>query len=255
MPEGESLEHEPLFLFILTPPFSGSTALAQMLNSGPDSMFLEERAEGQWLVPGLHDGDRWNPDMPVDWSSVRAVWQARIGLVEKLVGPMKLVIEKSPPHLVRADQLVREFPQHRLVALNRNPHANLSSMLYRHHPAETMREPERIEMLKKLSRAWITRSTWLKQWIEQYRIMSLTYETFCEDPENALKKIAELLPFDAGFDPDRPVRVKDYPAQGIVNQNPRQVERLSKDERAVISEQLAEHEALVESFGYSVEWD
>ena len=63
------IKEEPFFLFIITPPRSGSTALAQILNSAQETTFLNKRGEGQWLIPGLCEADRWNPDTFVNTHS------------------------------------------------------------------------------------------------------------------------------------------------------------------------------------------
>lgn len=51
---------EPYFLFLLTPPYSGSTAMAQLINTSHKTMVLNKNGEGQWLIPGLSDKDRWS---------------------------------------------------------------------------------------------------------------------------------------------------------------------------------------------------
>ena len=68
---------QPHVLFLVTPPFSGSTAIAELLRSSPFVTFLEERAEGQWLVPGLAEDHRWDADMAVDYASVQVTWLQR----------------------------------------------------------------------------------------------------------------------------------------------------------------------------------
>ena len=53
-------EDRPHVLFILAPPYTGSTAIATLLNSSTRTMLLHEQGEGQWLIPGLCAEDRWN---------------------------------------------------------------------------------------------------------------------------------------------------------------------------------------------------
>ncbi len=50
--------NQPHFLFIITPPYSGSTAISGVLNSSHRTMILQKSGEGQWLVPGLCEKDR-----------------------------------------------------------------------------------------------------------------------------------------------------------------------------------------------------
>ena len=89
------LVSEPTFLFIITPPYSGSTALTQVLNSAHHSTLLQKRGEGQWLVPGMCQADRWNPDKYIDWKSVKAVWSSKIRFIEEHVGKINVVSRKA----------------------------------------------------------------------------------------------------------------------------------------------------------------
>ena len=254
VPKYSALEREPWFVFILAPPYSGCTALAQVLNSTPNAMFLQERAEGQRLVPGMCQDDRWDPDKRIEWSSVQASWFARVSLVEKLVGGIEVVIEKSPPHLVRADQLVNNFPKNKLVAFNRNPYANCASILYRRHDAEKKTESERIDVLRNLVSTWVFRSTWLRKWMEAFHPVFFSYEQFCSDPRSQVQKIIDVLPPLGGIDVEKPFKVKDYPIQGIKDQNERQIAKLSERERSAICEELSAHENLLAFFGYTNNW-
>jgi len=238
------------FLFILTPPYSGSTALAKVLKSSSKSMLLNERGEGQWLVPGMCEPDRWDHEKTISWDSVEAVWSARVQLVESLVGSVQVVIEKSPPNIVRANQLVHQFPNSTLVTFNRNPYANCASSLYRNHEPQGKTEVQRIQWLRHLAQEWATRSTWVRRWNDEFETISLTYEQFCEDPSASVKRIVQGLPELSDVDVTRPIRVKDYPLQGIQNQNERQISFLTAQERSAIGEELELHSALLAYFGY-----
>lgn len=254
-PTDVPLVSEPTFLFIITPPFSGSTALAQVLNSAHRSTLIQKRGEGQWLVPGMCQADRWNPDKYIDWKSVKAVWSSRIRFIEEHVGRVNVVIEKSPPNLVRTDRLLETFPKHKIVAFNRNPYASCASILYRVHNGREISKDERIEIIRKLAAAWAFRSEWLKKQIDTYSPIHFTYENFCNDTEGMVKRITDHVPELIGIDTTRAIKVKDYQLQGISNQNERQIGNLSESERAVIGEALSPHEDLLQFFGYTSEWE
>ena len=65
---------QPHFFFLVTPPYSGSTAIAKILETSHKIMALHSNAEGQWIVPGLCEKDRWDPDKKINYESVKAVW-------------------------------------------------------------------------------------------------------------------------------------------------------------------------------------
>jgi len=72
--------NEPHFLFIITPPYSGSTALAKFLNTSKQISLFGLKGEGQWLIPGLCEKNRWEKDKYINYSSVKAVWLNDNGL-------------------------------------------------------------------------------------------------------------------------------------------------------------------------------
>jgi hypothetical protein len=244
------VDGEPHFLFILTPPYSGSTALAQILNTCHGTAFLHRKAEGQWLVPGLRAEDRWDPHKEIDWTSVRAVWMERIELVRSLVGRVDLIIEKSPPNLVRLDGLIDTFPNHTLLAFNRNPFARCSSVLCRKPDPTRLTEPGRFRVLEDIAERWLVQAKWIRKWIEEKGIPFFTYESFCADPAACIAPLADRLPLLSNVDISSNIRVKDYQPQKLANQNVRQIAMLRCDDILAIAKVLRKDAELVAFFGY-----
>ncbi len=240
---------EPHFLFVIALPYSGTTALAQVLNSADGSMLLQYRGEGQWLVPGMRE-DRWNPDKFIDWESVRSVWLQRVSLVRSLVQDIDVVIEKSPPNLVRVGGIIKTFPNHSLVTFNRNPFASCSSIIHRRSDIATKTAPERIRLLQNLAAKWLERSRWVKKWAEKDDVVDMTYEAFCANPSGLVERLATKVPALKSVDVDKPVKVKDYKKQKLQNQNARQIGNLSSDEIDAIAKVLAADRELVRFFDY-----
>lgn len=248
------LDHEPRFLFVLTPPYSGSTALSKVLNSARGSMTLRPDGEGQWLLPGLCKQDRWDPEKYIDWDAVEVVWKNKIRTVEQLVGRVDVVIEKSPPHMIRSEALLKQFPQHDLIVFNRNPYANCSSILHRNYSPGGKTEDERIEDLKQLASDWAFRAAWAKRNIDTYNCLNFTYEEFSDDVESTMRMTVDRIPNLVDVRSDLTIKVKDYPPQKIANQNSRQVSKLSAREREAIGLTLQKHEELLNFFGYTSDW-
>jgi hypothetical protein len=249
-----ALDREPKFVFIFTPPYSGSTALAKVLNSAWSSMALTSDCEGQWLVPGLCKSDRWDPGKWVDWESVRLTWLSKVRMVEELTGKARIVIEKSPPNLVRHNELLATFPNHEIIVFNRNPFANCSSILYRNYPAEDMSDNDRLEILENLAKKWINRSSYAMKVSSLHSSLTITYEQFCADSSGIVKMLIDRIPSLQGIDPDLEIRVKDYPAQKITNFNNVQISKLTPREIEMIGIVLSKHEALLNQFQYTSDW-
>jgi hypothetical protein len=244
--------NEPRFLFILTPPFSGSTLLAKILNTSKNTMLLHEKGEGQWLIPQMCEPDRWKPEKKIDWKVVKLVWLNQYKRVFSQENHTALIVEKSPPNIVRAEQIFKHFNNAVFMAFNRNPYANCSSILHRNYVVEKLSKEKRIAILENLARLWIFRSRHIRSFIEVHNIYYFTYEAFCEQPIKCINGLIEICPELKDVNVNAHVKVKDYKAQGIVNQNPRQIEWLDQDEIAVISSVLSAEEALLKFFGYSL---
>jgi len=246
------IKEEPFFLFIITPPRSGSTALAQILNSAQGTALLNKRGEGQWLVPGLCETDRWNPGKDINWESVRSVWYNRLDFIIGLVQNVQLVIEKSPPNLVRIDQIKEVFPNHSLLAFNRDPYANCASTLYRNHDPVNKSETERIQLITQIAESWMQRSAFIFKWITKWNIVNFTYEDFCENPGSSISKLNQNIPILKTVDVNIKIKVKDYQIQGIANQNERQISKLKPGEIEAISNVLTRNPDIPSFFRYNI---
>lgn len=243
---------QPHFLFMVTPPFSGSTAIAELLCSSPFAGFLQERAEGQWLVPGLCADDRWDINKPVDYASVQATWLHRWQCLQAADPALRVVVEKSPPNMVRLEPLAALFSDVSFLANNRDPYANCASILYRMHDGEGLAPAQRMQQLRTLASHWILRSARIRELVSRLGIPLLTYEQFCDDPASIISKLNLPSGVAQSIDVRAPVRVKDYPMQGIANQNQRQIALLHDEEIAAISEVLAPQQELLDYFSYEL---
>lgn len=246
------LDVEPTFLFIVTPPYSGSTALAQILNSCHEACVLQKKAEGQWLVPGMcKKPGSWDPDTEMDWKSIKAVWLKRFELIRQCVQDVEVIIEKSPPNLVRFDKLVETFPHSRAIAYNRDPFANCASILYRRHNPLQKTDEERVEIVKLLASDWLFRAGWIKKWIDEMDLPYTSYEDFCLYPESLVADISRTLPIFNSVNVKKNIQVKNYGLATLTNHNERQVNNLNQREIETIAKQLETQKDLVEFFGYS----
>lgn len=243
---------EPKFLFALTPPYGGSTVLAKILNTAPNSMILQKRAEGQWLVPGMCEPDRWEPQKHIDWESVHATWLAKYELIHYHVETINLVIEKSPPNLVRVRQLREHFPNSCFFAFNRNPYAHCSSFLHREYSERRRSSDRRGDTVRRLANDWLVRSRYLRDAVLEFGIQHFTYERFCEDPSDCVARLVAVCPELSGVDVHASVLVKDYGQQGLVDQNPKNIAQLTPDDIVGISSVLRTDEDLVKFFGYGI---
>lgn len=242
---------QPLFLFVLTPPYSGSTALAELITSSQNVMSYTAKSEGQWLVPGMCAADRWDPNKAVNYASVKAVWLNAYQKAQRQEPKIEVVIEKSPPNIVRLEALAAQFTNVAYLANNRDPYANCASILSRHH-SETVDQSNRTTTVEKVVQDWITRSTIIRKFVNEKKMPLITYEEMCEAPTSLLSKLPLPSAILATIDVNAKVKVKDYPEQPISNQNERQIAKLSPGDLDAISQTLKGQEDLMAFFGYSL---
>lgn len=243
---------EPTLLLLLTPPNSGSTAIAEFVAQLDSVAGLQEWYEAQWLVKGLCDDNRWSPDKVCDFDSIKAVWSSTIYRTQLTQPSVKYFFEKSPPNLARYAKIARLFADTRVVVNNRDPYAWISSMAYRNFEFGRLDPVERVRVLEDLCKGWINLSITLRSVVLSEGYPLVTYEDFCRSPTDIFTQFS--------LDADRQdvddlygVAVKDYEPQPIKNMNARHVARLSAPERGVITDQLAGHRDLLQFFGYGLD--
>jgi len=249
LPEFDNNE-QPHFLFIITPPYSGSTALTKLINTSDKTTILQSRGEGQWLVPGLCEKDRWKEEKKVNYESVKAVWLNKYQKQKRANENISVVIEKSPPNMMRIEKLSAQFKDFSFIANNRNPYANCASMLYRLHDGGNLDTMQRKKILTDLAQGWLTRSLKIKELVSKLSIPLLTYEEFCCKPSAILEILN--LPNEAlnTIDTSASVKVKDYDKQPIINQNKRQISNLNEEEIKLISKIIRTESELLRFFTY-----
>lgn len=236
------------FLLLLTPPNSGSTAIATFLGQMDAIATLHDRKyEGQFLVRGLREADRWWPEKYVDYKSVAGVWKTRIDALRS-ERDFTYILEKSPPNLVRYKALLRILPNTRVVVNNREPYANIVSQLHRYYTGPDA-ELRRVDAIRFLAEQWLYRSRMLRAACVDDGYPVVTYEAFCANP----MAIVQAFGLDeTGLSGSHKVKVKDYDAQEIRNMNAEQIGMLSPKDIGEISEILARAPDLVGFFGYEV---
>ena len=243
-------ERQPRFIFIITPPNSGSTALAQILNTSPRTMLLRPNGEGQWLIPGMCEADRWNPDKEVDYESVRAVWLSAYQEQQELNPSICAVIEKSPPNMVRLNRLIALFDHVTLLANNRDPYASCASILHRLQDVSSLSLDHRVSILEGLAGDWVDRSRLIAALLDVHGCPLLTYEEFCADPSRVISVPGMPLEVSSSISSSDLVRVKDYAPQPVMCYNQHQISLLSLVEIQAIGAVLIGCLDLLDRFGY-----
>lgn len=252
------------WVIILAFPNGGSTALAKLLLTAEGTIALNDRAEGQWLVPEMSAPRvRWDGTAALDWGAIRARWLKAVddSLRDTEVTDLPpLVIEKSPPNMCRYRAIVSMLKGMKtdVVVMSRDPYATCASW-YQYGFERIARdwgwpgEPPGDEMacFRALGRIWLQRARYLRAARDDGKVW-LRYEDFADRTADAIRELAIEIPRLGTVDAASDILVKHYPAQKVRNMNANQIAGLSPDQIAAIARGLADDPELVSHFGYDV---
>lgn len=243
---------EPHFIFMLTPPYSGSTAIAKFLDTSEYIGLLQEKAEGQWLLPEISGKGRWNANLEVDYSKIKKRWLNRYKKIKSTSPKVSYIVEKSPPNMVRQLELAQQFKHYSFIANNRHPYGYCVSSLYHHNDADNLDSKQRTEKLLNHAKVWVERSKMIRDFAIQHQVPLVTYEDFCDDPFLIVEKLQLPKKVVRSINAEQKLCVKDYKPQKIVNQNDRQIAKLSESEISQLRNFLGKESNLLEWFGYQI---
>lgn len=259
-------DYEPNIIFLLTPTNSGSTTIAELLKTSENVSSINDVSEAHELIKGMcRKPGRWHKDLIERngvnrcASSIRSVWVNECYKRHKEKSA-NYFIEKSAPNMVRIEFLQSLFPNHILLANNRDPYANVSSKFYRYTAQRSGKSIDRLTVSERKhwmlewTKMWVNNSRILKKVIEEQNVPYLSYEKFCEQP-TLYQKLIDNSSFagEIKLDFESVLKVKDYkPTSLITNYNEKQIARLTKSDIEVITSYLKDNEDVLSFFEYTL---
>lgn len=242
----------PLHLFVLSPPYSGSTVLAQLLATSPHVTDLPD--EGQF-VDGV---SQWLRDRPWD-TSVERPWPRIRERWEELWDPDKPVrLEKSPPNISRAEVLEREFAPAAFLLLVRDPYATCEGLERRrgNPPMDAVDDTwSRGDALSWAAARWVEFARYQQHNLQVLgRTHLVTYEQLVADPAATADGIVAAFPELGTLTPDAEFESHSVRGRGtreLQDFNDEKLARLSQDDLDRITDVLEDHSDAV-GFGYRI---
>jgi hypothetical protein len=227
------------YVFVLCPPFSGSTVLWQLLATSPNASALP--TEGQFVdaVRDVMWEDRWNPEVDFPWPMIKREWER----VWDLAKPV--LLEKSPPNLIRARAIGETFCPAYFLAMVRNPYAFCEGYERRRHTGMTY-----------AARFWVECAQRQLTNVEHLeRVILLTYEELtqntCDVSDRILRFVPELGRLDTGATITAE-SILGFGPRRIRNLNQIKINQLSTRDIFEINYVLANHTDLLCRFGYGL---
>ncbi|WP_259225277.1 sulfotransferase [Salinibacter ruber] len=230
-------------LFILSPPFSGSTLVHDVIATSDRVTQLP--AEGQhlpevkdWMRSGRIRGKHWDSSHTVPWERVRGVWDTYWD-EEK---PVRL--EKSPPNLLRAKAMEDAFDSSFFIVMIGDPYAFCEGCARRANELDAADS----------ARLWIRCARKQTENLEELsRALLVRYEDFVEHTEEMIQQIGSFIPEiqDIEAKPSSTFSVLGRGQNQIWNINAYKRLQLRNDQIRQINGVLEEDWRYVERFGYN----
>lgn len=225
------------YIFILCPPYSGSTVLWQLLATSPLASALP--CEGQVLaeVKDIMRHQPWNAATQMPWATIKAVWERYWDLSKPLL------LEKSPPHLIRAQEIAAHFNPAYFLIMVRNPYAHCEGLLRRKKGTAT----EAAEFTVRCLRLQAENATRLKH------TLCFSYEQLTDQTQHIAEQITAFIPQLGPLQHTRQVKVHSMDGdveRGIINLNAPKLSQLSAAEFDEINQVLCRHADVMAYWGY-----
>jgi hypothetical protein len=236
-------EHQ--YLFILCSHSSGSTALWRLLQTSPHVSALP--VEGQFVeaVGPLMRKTPWNPQEAMPWPAIKAEWEK----VWDMNRP--ILLEKSPPHLLRAQAIEAAFPNAHFIIMVRNPYAYCEGTKRR---GRTGLGYQRSATYAQIATGWAREGQYQMENVQQLqRAIYLTYEELADDPARAAARVLAFMPALERLDVEAAHLIhslEGWLERPITNLNLVQIARLSADDIHEINGVLYNYSKIMAFFGY-----
>jgi hypothetical protein len=227
--ETKKTKNKKKYVFILCPPYQGSTLLINLLDSSVNAATFVRApvqfGEGQWLLDkhGLSSYllDRWNPNHELDMNKVKEIYD-NYWDHDKLV-----YVEKSPPLICRAkmfENYFKQFGEVYFIVSIRSPYST------DHYSSEE----------------WIKFAEYQKNNIQTLENCIVTsYEELCLSTDWVIEKIKNAIPELSDIKIQQSEYIKTDRGKPINTNNINRV--INKD-----YECLKNHKELMNFFGYEL---
>jgi hypothetical protein len=232
------------YLFVLCPPYAGSTLLNELLSTSSNVSTNNDigSREGQQLPTTrkiMYDHkERWNIDMKYDWPIIKKEWQKYWNVRRPIL------LEKSPPNLIRAKEIQDHFKPAYFICMVRNPYANCEGIIRRHNYQPKDAANFVIKCLK-----------YQKENIENLeKALMIKYEELTENTRLIADKFTTFLPCLNDINTYFLSRAHNYMKKPmpIINMNDEKISRLKSQQIHELNSVFEKEKEFLDYFGYEI---
>lgn len=240
------------YVFILCPPFQGSTLIYRLIASSSNvSSFLGKATymgEGAgFIVENLNKKERgnyikkrWEKKHKLNFNLISDVYHKKWDLSKDIL------CEKSPPYIIRAKEIYEHFSKKGdvyFIIQIRDPYTTNYGKISLGEDGVLGLKKEEISY-----KLWDVFAKEQKENIEKFKYNSvlITYEELCDDIKGTTNKIIEKMPFLKGIKPDIITNAKGIGRLGGL----KKVTSLKNKEEK--TKYFKKNSELLEYFGYKI---
>ena len=235
--------NEYQFLFILSPPYAGSTMLNQIISSS-DNVSCNNNLgtrEGQ-LLPAvkkfMFQKNRWNENVQYPWEEVRKTW-LRYWDYSKPV-----FLDKSIPNIMRVDEIEKVFSPIKYMCMVRNPYAQVEGLMRRNKQDAKSAAEFAIKCLYYQSKNR-----------KRENILFFTYEQLCDNRQEISQRMIEFIPELSDLDMNIDLTSHNFKKKGkmkMANLNDEKIAKISETDFEIINSIFEKDKDLLKEFGYKI---
>lgn len=232
------------YLFLLSPPFSGSTLLNEILSSSKNVSCNNNIGlrEGQHLPKVnriLFTDDRWNPEKKIDWNQIHCIWKKYWDTSKPVL------LEKSPPNICRALNIEKEFSPSKFICLVRNPYAQAEGNMRRYNRSA-----------KESAELAIKYLSFQKDNMEKLNnICLISYEKLTENTEYVKNKLINFLPKISDINFEKHYKAHNFrkiKKLAITNLNDEKINNLNTSDVKVMTSIFEKQSEILQFFNYKL---
>ena len=227
------------YLFVLCPPYSGSTLLWKLLSTSQNVSSLPD--EGQFLpeLESLMRDKPWDASHALPWPEIKRVWESYWDRAKPVL------LEKSPPNIIRTKDILAHFQPVKFIVMVRNPYAQSEGLMRRNQ--WTARRAANFSTM--------CLRTQLRNARELDNVLVQTYEDLVQNPARACRQLAQFMP-ELG-EMDHKASFEVHSVDGTLNRpitdlNTKKIASLSANTIASMNEVFLQHREMIEAWGYEL---
>ncbi len=240
------------FVFVLAPPYSGSTVLFRLLDTSPHVSALP--GEGQFIAEVTDEmrAAPWDKAEAFNWRRIRGIWETYWD------SSKPLLLEKSPPNMIRAAAIEEAFDPAWFIVMMREPYAHIEGLARRAHvpPMGLSKSASRAERIKRATELWLDFAATQRETIAARKHVTwFTYEALTQEPARIASQLQTFLPELGNLDIEARFgvhAVSGTQARELSDMNAPKRALLRAADFEIISDLLMPKRDLVEFFGYEL---